>query len=223
MRAARIHRFGGPELIRVEDVPIPIPTSGEILVRVSASGVGPWDAIIREGKSRLSPQPPLTLGSDISGTVVEFGFDAEGFEKGDEVFGVTNPQFCGGNAEYTLASAGMITRKPKHLSHTEAASVPVVAVTAWQMLFDYARLNATRPCSFWAQRVTWAPMPCNLLPELDFESWRRSSRTTSITSDLWAPRQLLSINPADSRIPSVPLVSYLIWWGETLEIGHSVC
>ena len=85
MRAARIHRFGGPDVILVEDVPRPIPASSEILVRVSASGVGPWDAIIREGKSRVSPQPPLTLGSDISGTVEAFGPDAEGFEKGDEV------------------------------------------------------------------------------------------------------------------------------------------
>src|SRR5215469_5939798 len=139
MRAARIHRFGGPEVIVVEQVPVPIPASSEILVRVNASGVGPWDAIIREGKSRVSPQPPLTLGSDISGTIEAFGPDAKGFEKGDEVFGVTNPQFCGGNAEYALAAAGMITRKPKQLSHAQAASVPVVAVTAWQMLFDYGK------------------------------------------------------------------------------------
>lgn len=145
MRAARIHHFGGPELIAIEDVPRPIPGAGEILVRVISSGVGPWDAIIREGKSKVSPQPPLTLGSDISGIVEEAGSDENGFKKGDEVYGVTNPQFCGGNAEYALASAGMIAPKPRQLSYTEAASVPVVAVTAWQMLFEYgeARQNQT--------------------------------------------------------------------------------
>ena len=137
MKAARIHAFGGPEVIVVEDVPRPIPAAGEILVRVVAAGVGPWDAIIREGESKVSPQPPLTLGSDFSGIVEELGPDVTSFKKGDEVYGVTNPEFCGANAEYAIASAGMIATKPKELGYIEAASAPVVAVTAWQMLFDY--------------------------------------------------------------------------------------
>jgi NADPH:quinone reductase-like Zn-dependent oxidoreductase len=65
MKAARIHNFGGPEVILVEDVPRPVAAPGEILVRVAASGIGPWDALIREGKSKVSPKPPLTLGSDL--------------------------------------------------------------------------------------------------------------------------------------------------------------
>ena len=65
-----------------------------------------------------------------------------GFNPGDEVYGVTNPQFCGANAEYALASSGMVARKPSRLTHLEAASVPVVAVTAWQMLFDYAHVQS---------------------------------------------------------------------------------
>jgi len=139
MKAARIQSFGGPETIVIEDVPRPIPTTGEVLVRVVAAGVGPWDALIREGKSKVSPQPPLTLGSDLSGIVEELGPSVTGFNRGDEVYGVTNPQFCGANAEYAIASAGMIGPKPHRLNHVEAASVPVVAVTAWQMLFDYGQ------------------------------------------------------------------------------------
>lgn len=139
MKAARIHNFGGPEVIVIEDVPRPRPATEEILVRVVAAGVGPWDAIIREGESTVSPQPPLTLGSDLSGIVEEVGPGVKGFEKGDEVYGITNAQFCGGNAEYAIASAKMVASKPKQLSHVEAASVPVVAVTAWQMLFDYGQ------------------------------------------------------------------------------------
>src|SRR5258706_16470387 len=100
MKAARIHRFGGPEVIVVEDVPRPVPGAGELLVRVAAAGVGPWDALIRQGKSKVSPPPPLTLGSDLSGVVEEVGPGVAGFNKGDEVFGVTNPQFCGANEEY---------------------------------------------------------------------------------------------------------------------------
>ena len=139
MKAARIHKFGGPEVIVVEDVPRPIPGPNEIVVRVMAAGVGPWDALIRDGKSEVSPQPPLTLGSDLSGIVEELGPAVSGFQKGDEIYGVTNPQFCGANAEFAIASAAMVAPKPKLLSHIEAASAPVVAVTAWQMLFDYGQ------------------------------------------------------------------------------------
>jgi NADPH:quinone reductase-like Zn-dependent oxidoreductase len=138
MKAARIHDFGGPDVIVVEDVPVPVPSPGEVLVRVAATGVGPWDALIREGKSKVAPKPPLTLGSDLSGVIGAVGPGVTEFKNGDEVYGVTNPQFCGANAEYAIAFAKMIAPKPRGISDIEAASVPVVAVTAWQMLFDYA-------------------------------------------------------------------------------------
>jgi NADPH:quinone reductase-like Zn-dependent oxidoreductase len=66
VKAARIHSFGPPDVVVVEDVPLPSPGPNEVLVRVMAAGVAPWDAIIREGKSEVSPQPPLTLGSNFS-------------------------------------------------------------------------------------------------------------------------------------------------------------
>ena len=142
MKAARIHKFGPPEVIVVEEVPRPVPAAGELLVRVAAAGVGPWDAIIREGHSKVSPPPPLTLGSDLSGVVEAAGPGVTQFQKSDAVYGVTNPQFCGANADYAICSAKMISRKPNRLSEIEAASAPVVAVTAWQMLFDYAHAVA---------------------------------------------------------------------------------
>src|SRR5436305_10026932 len=117
MRAARVHRFGPPEVIVIDDLPRPTPGAGELLVRVAAAGVGPWDALIRQGKSKVSPPPPLTLGSDLSGVVEQVGHNVTGFQKGDEVYGVTNPQFCGANAEYALASANMTALKPSRLSH----------------------------------------------------------------------------------------------------------
>jgi NADPH:quinone reductase-like Zn-dependent oxidoreductase len=139
MKAARIDRFGPPDVILVEEIPRPSPAAGEVLVRIAAAGVGPWDTIIREGQSKVSPAPPLTLGSDLSGVVEAVGNDVTQFTIGDEVYGVTNPQFVGGNAEFAIASAGMIALKPSRLTNLEAASIPVVAVTAWQMLFEYAR------------------------------------------------------------------------------------
>ena len=142
MKAVRVHRFGPPEVIALEDVPKPEPNNGEVVVEVKAAGIGPWDALIRSGKSAL-PQPlPLVLGSDLSGVIDSIGPGVEPFKVGDEVFGVTNERFTGAYAEYALAKAAMIAPKPKSLNHTHAASVPVVAVTAWQMVFDFARLSS---------------------------------------------------------------------------------
>ena len=136
MRAVRVHEFGGPDKLVVEDVPIPSPSAGEILVRIGAAGVGPWDALIREGKSGLPQRLPLTPGSDIAG-IVAASPDAS-FRIGDRVYGVTNASFTGGYADYAVASVHGISHAPVSLGFAEAASVPVVAVTAWQMLFDRA-------------------------------------------------------------------------------------
>jgi len=142
MKVARILKFGPPDVILNTNAARPEPASGQVLVRVKAAGVGPWDALIREGKSVI-PQPlPLTLGSDLAGVVEAVGSGISDFKAGDEVYGVTNEQFTGAYAEYALASAKMLGPKPRALSFVEAASAPVVSVTAWQMLFDYARVVA---------------------------------------------------------------------------------
>src|SRR5215475_7132607 len=142
MKAVRIHRFGPPEVISLDDLPKPEPGRGEVVVRVKAAGIGPWDALIRSGKSVL-PQPlPLILGSDLSGEVDSVGVGVEKLKVGDEVFGVTNERFTGAYAEYAVAKAEMVAPKPKRLNHTHAASIPVVAVTAWQMVFDLAQVSS---------------------------------------------------------------------------------
>ncbi|MBZ9810461.1 MULTISPECIES: NADP-dependent oxidoreductase [unclassified Mesorhizobium] len=142
MMAWRVHEFGPPEVMMFERVPRPEPGPGEVLVKVEAAGIGPWDGWIRAGKSVL-PQPlPLTLGSDLSGEVVEVGPGVSGQRVGDQVYGVTNPQFIGAYAEYAVASAEMVSNKPSSLTHVDAASAPVVSVTAWQALFDHAKLKA---------------------------------------------------------------------------------
>jgi NADPH:quinone reductase-like Zn-dependent oxidoreductase len=140
MKAIRVHRFGGPEVLAYEDIAHPMAAPDQVVIRVSAAGVGPWDAWIRSGRSAL-PQPlPLTLGSDIAGVVITRGDRIEHLAEGDEVYGVTNCRFIGGYAEFAAADAGMISLKPRHLSFIEAASVPVIAVTAWQMLHDFAKV-----------------------------------------------------------------------------------
>jgi NADPH:quinone reductase-like Zn-dependent oxidoreductase len=104
--------------------------------------VGPWDALIREGKSELHPPLPLILGSELAGVVEAIGPDVLGFNPGEEVYGATNEQFTGAYAEYATPSAEKMAPKPATLDFVEAASVPVVAVTAWQMLADYADAEA---------------------------------------------------------------------------------
>src|SRR4051812_34167750 len=112
MMAWRVHEFGPPEVMTFERVPRPEPGPDEVLVKVAAAGVGPWDGWIRAGKSAL-PQPlPLTLGSDLSGEIAAVGAGVSGLREGDQVYGVTNPRFIGAYAEYALAAAGMVSSKP---------------------------------------------------------------------------------------------------------------
>lgn len=140
-KAVQVDTFGGIDAMHYRDVPLAHPGPGQVLVRVAAAGVGPWDAWIRSGNSVL-PQPlPLTLGSDIAGTIVLTGEGVSDLAPGDDAFGVTNPRFTDAYAEYAIAEACMLARKPAALSFAEAASVPVIAVTAWQMLFEHAHVK----------------------------------------------------------------------------------
>jgi len=139
MRAMRIHEFAGIDTMLLDEIPRPVPGAGEVLVAVKAAGVGPWDRLMREG--RISQTLPLTLGSEVSGTVTALGAGVGALALGDAVYGATNDQFVGGYAEYALVEAGKIAPKPAALDCVTAAGLPVVAVTAWQMLFDYARIE----------------------------------------------------------------------------------
>jgi NADPH:quinone reductase-like Zn-dependent oxidoreductase len=142
MRAIRVHESGGIDTMRLDEIPRPVPEAGEVLVVVKAAGVGPWDRLVREGQSGLGQALPLTLGSDISGTVAALGVGVGVFALGDAVYGATNDQFVGGYAEYALVEANKVALKPAALDYVTAAGLPVVAVTAWQMLFEYARIEA---------------------------------------------------------------------------------
>jgi NADPH:quinone reductase-like Zn-dependent oxidoreductase len=142
MKAARVHRFGPPEVITIEETATPLPGDDEILVRVAACGVGPWDAWVRAGKSVIEQPLPLTLGADLSGTVTQLGSGVRGLSLGQPVFGVTNPRFTGAYADFAVASAAMVAPKPPELDHRAAAGLPVIAATACQMVDDEARVVA---------------------------------------------------------------------------------
>ncbi|MER7672901.1 NADP-dependent oxidoreductase [Kitasatospora sp. NPDC096128] len=141
MRAVRLHAFGEPEVLVPEEVPRPVPGPGEVLVRVRAAGVNPPDWYARRGfpniprELRPAWQPPLILGSDVSGTVAELGGPDTGWSVGDEVFGLIRfPGLASGYAEYVVAPAEDLARKPAALGHAEAAAVPMAGLTAYQFL-----------------------------------------------------------------------------------------
>jgi NADPH:quinone reductase-like Zn-dependent oxidoreductase len=140
-KACRVHRFGGPGVIVVEDVEVPAPAEREVRVRLRAAGVGPWDAWVRGGKSVL-PQPlPLTLGADLAGDIEAVGEGVSDFAVGQAVFGATNARFTGAHADIAIADAGRLAHKPDQVSDLAAAATPIVAVTAWQALFEEAKLE----------------------------------------------------------------------------------
>lgn len=141
MRAVRVHAYGGPDALVLEEIPRPRPGRREVLVRVEAVGVGPWDAWLRSGRAAPADALPLIPGSDIAGVVEDVGAGVDEFRPGDRIFGATNRHFTGGYAEFALASPGTIAHKPDGLDPVAAAAVPVPAVTAWQMLFDHARIR----------------------------------------------------------------------------------
>jgi NADPH:quinone reductase-like Zn-dependent oxidoreductase len=125
MKAARIHQFGGPEVIRYEDVERPEPTSEQLLVRVHAVGVNPADWKLRAGLFG-KPELPTILGYDFSGTVERPG--SSDFKAGDEVF--TRGQHA--YAEYVVVARNEVVKKLPSLDHTRAAAIPVPGLTAWQ-------------------------------------------------------------------------------------------
>jgi NADPH:quinone reductase-like Zn-dependent oxidoreductase len=143
MRAIRLHEHGGPDVLRYEEVPVPSPGPGEVLVRVHAIGVNPPDRYLRGGLttmpgSQSSVSLPVIPGTDVSGVVAAVAADVTGLSVGEEVFGLLRfPGFDGSAyAEYVTAPASDLARKPARLDHVHAAGVPMAGLTAWQFLIE---------------------------------------------------------------------------------------
>ncbi|HJL16628.1 MAG TPA: NADP-dependent oxidoreductase [Sandaracinaceae bacterium LLY-WYZ-13_1] len=144
MRAARIHRYGPPEVLQVDEVETPRPGPRDLLVEVQAASVNPVDFKIRSGGQRaiIHYRLPWTLGLDFSGRVVEVGDRVTRFAVGDEVYGSPTHRRPGTYAEYLCVDERVAARKPENLTHHEAASIPLVGLTAWDALVVKGRLRA---------------------------------------------------------------------------------
>lgn len=144
MRASIIDRTGGPDVLHMAEVERPTRVNAEFLVKVVAAGVNPIDAKSRSGAGPAAAFNgfPVILGNDFSGTVVESSHEAHPIKPGDDVYGMTMvPRFAGTYAEYITVPVTGIARKPRSLSHVEAAGVPVAALTAWGAVVDVAKAH----------------------------------------------------------------------------------
>ena len=139
MQAVRYHDYGGPQVLVLEQAPLPQPQAGQVLLRVLAAGVNPADWKIRAGFFKeFMPLPlPWTPGLDAAGMVEAVGADVTTLQPGQAVYGVVN----GGYAEYAVAPAVDLRPKPAHLSFEQAAAVPVGALTAWQAVIEDAQVQ----------------------------------------------------------------------------------
>src|SRR5205085_9881662 len=140
MKAVVAHEYGGPEVLKLEDVPVPEPKESEILVRAIASGVNPADPLILNGRfaKEFGTHLPLILGYDVAGIVVKTGAKITKLKVGDPVYAYL--LWGGGWAEYCISNETESAIKPKSLSFTDASSVPLAALTAWQA-FDLGKLQ----------------------------------------------------------------------------------
>jgi len=162
MRAIRLHEHGGPEVLTPDEVPVPVPGAGEVLVRVHAVGINPPDWYLRDGLSNLPPETrpafdlPVIPGTDVSGVVEALGPGVEDFSVGDAVFGMLRfPSFDGqAYAEYVAAPASDLALKPAGVSHVEAGAAPMSLLTAWQFLVE---LGHDHPSPF--QEARHRPVP----------------------------------------------------------------
>ncbi len=143
MKAQVLHRFGGVENFRLEEVPIPEPKPGYVRVKVMATSVNPVDTKVRRAGPPFAPDLPGVLGYDVAGVVDAVGADTGGFAVGDAVYGCAGAVRgeCGADAEYMLADVRLLAPKPERLSFREAAALPLVTITAWEALFDRARIE----------------------------------------------------------------------------------
>jgi NADPH:quinone reductase-like Zn-dependent oxidoreductase len=143
MSAMRVHEFGEPDMLQLDTVPRPSAGPGELLVRVHAAAINPVDAQVRAGhaQSIANAKLPYVPGFDLSGDVVEVGSDVSEFTAGDAVFAMLDLRRGGAYAEYAVVKAAEAARKLARLSHVEAASLPLVALTGWQALFETADLQ----------------------------------------------------------------------------------
>lgn len=140
MKAIRVHQFGGPEVMKLDEVPDPVPAPGQVVVGIRAAGVNPVDAYIRTGTYARKPPLPYTPGSDGAGVIEKVGPDVTRFRLGDRVYVIRAADPSGGTyAEQVLCRESDVYPLPEHVTFAQGAAVNVPYATAYRALFDRAK------------------------------------------------------------------------------------
>jgi NADPH:quinone reductase len=140
MRAIRVNQFGGPEVLKLEEVPTPTPAAGQVLVHVRAVGVNPYDTNMRAGTYAVKPPLPYTPGSDAAGVVESVGPSVTKVKPGDRVY--TARTISGAYAEYTLALEGQVQLLPEGIEFAQGAGIWVPYATAYHALYHSTQAHA---------------------------------------------------------------------------------
>ena len=143
MKAFIVDRYGSKDGMRAGDMPDPELREDDVLVQIHAAGVNPLDSKIRDGdfKRMLPYRFPLILGNEVAGVVVRVGSRVQRFKPGDEVYARPDDDRIGAFAECIAIQEDAVAKKPKNLTMEEAASIPLVGLTAWQVLVERANLK----------------------------------------------------------------------------------
>jgi NADPH:quinone reductase len=141
MKAIRVQEFGGPEVLKLEEIAKPVPAAGQVLVRVHAAGVNPYEAAQRAGTYAIKPSLPYTPGSDAAGVIDAVGPSVTKVKVGDRVY--TAKTVSGSYAEYTLALESQVHRLPEKISYSQGAAVWVPCGTAYHALYHSAKAHAS--------------------------------------------------------------------------------
>ncbi len=151
MKAIRVHEFGGPENLKLEDIATPKPSAGEVLVRIHAAGVNPYDTYMRAGTYAVKPSLPYIPGSDGAGTVEAVGQGVKKVKPGDRVY--TARTITGAYAEYALALEEQVHLLPANIDFKQGAGIWVPYGTAYHALFHAAKAHASRDrAGAWRER-----------------------------------------------------------------------
>jgi NADPH:quinone reductase-like Zn-dependent oxidoreductase len=146
MKAAQITDYGQPDVFKIVEIDQPVPAANQVLIEIHASSINPIESKVRLGlmKDQIPLEFPVILGGDVAGTINQVGLDVTGFNAGDKVYGQAS--VLGGNsgayAEFATTSAGQIAKMPANTNFTEAASLPLVGISALQALTEHLNLQS---------------------------------------------------------------------------------
>jgi NADPH:quinone reductase-like Zn-dependent oxidoreductase len=189
MKAFIVDRYKSKDGLRFGDRPDPELRDEDVMVQVHAASVNPLDPKIRDGEFKfiLPYRLPLVLGNDLAGVVVRVGPKVRGFKPGDKVYARPNQDRIGTFAEFISMNEADVALKPKNLTMEEAASIPLVGLTAWQVLVERANLKKGQKVLIHAGSGGWERSQFSWRSILARRSRRQRAPRMSIWSRVWVP------------------------------------